>query len=66
MSLIILFLDIIEELMHFYEKKEPWKLTVTEMHKDFVQSHSQEKVSDESYRKILNSMNISFTKLGYD
>ena len=34
------------------------------MHKDFIQSHSQEKVSYESYRKILNSMNISFTKLG--
>ena len=41
----------------------PPELTVTEMHKDFIQSHSQEKVSYKSY-KILNSMNISFTKLG--
>ena len=32
----------------------PSELTVTEMHKDFIQSHSQEKVSYESYRKILN------------
>ena len=34
------------------------------MHKDFIQVHSQEKVSNESYRKILNSMNMSFIKLG--
>ena len=34
------------------------------MQKDFLQSHRQEKVSYESYRKILNSMNISFRKLG--
>ena len=34
------------------------------MQKDFLQNHRQEKVSYESYRKILNSMNISFRKLG--
>ena len=42
----------------------PSELTVTEMHKDFIQVHSQEKVSNESYRKILNSMNMIFIKLG--
>ena len=34
------------------------------MHKDFIQSRSKEIVSYERYRKILNSMTISFTKLG--
>ena len=34
------------------------------MHKHFLKIHRQEKVSDESYRKSLKSINISFTKLG--
>ena len=44
------------------QKYLPSELTVTEMHKDFIQS--LKKVSYESYKKILNSVNISFTKFG--
>ena len=52
-------------VIHYRRAHAPLrKYLPSEMHKDFIQSHSQEKVSYESYRKILNSMNISFTKLG--
>ena len=40
------------------QKYLPSELTVTEMHKDFIQS--LKKVSYESYKKILNSMNMFY------
>ena len=42
----------------------PSELTNAVMHKDYLKSHRQEKVSHESYRKNLKSMNIRITKLG--
>ena len=42
----------------------PGDLTITGMHKDFQEKHPDVSVCYETYRKVLDEMNISFAKLG--
>jgi len=45
-----------------FRKYLPPELTVTDMYNDFVEKHA--KVSYQTYRRVVSSMNISFVKLG--
>jgi len=44
----------------------PSELNVTALHSDFVKKHPNVTCSYDVYRKVVNEMNIAFTKLGHE